>query len=284
MLRDELIRIVKIFQNDGIDGATGKKVSGNQVADFMDFFDDNVNHEAGVEIVFEPETYGLPKDATAEQIVDFALQGELDNETIVLAGEIQEEGVTMSLQTTLNELRDRNDEFSFEQKQAVQICMLKLGEVLVKCFADEEIVQEYEQYMQTGEAEMPQVKAFLDGFDDTCFSYALSYLAEEMFVEMMIVYTLLNFEKIIADVECKNMILNYNYLMNISVLLEEKAHQYNHSQDSIFSGFGDYKYDEKIAEININLETKELEILGVTEEIEKISEIELKEFLSKVLI
>ena len=79
MLRDELIRIVKIFQNDGIDGATGKKVRGDQVDDFMDFFDDNVKHEGGVELVFEPETYGLPKDATAEQIVDFALQGELND-------------------------------------------------------------------------------------------------------------------------------------------------------------------------------------------------------------
>ena len=249
MLRDELIRIVKIFQNDGIDGATGKKVRGDQVDDFMDFFDDNVKHEGGVELVFEPETYGLPKDATAEQIVDFALQGELNDEKEVLVGNIREEDKTTSVQTTLNELRDRSGELSFEQKQAVQICMLKLGEVLVKCFADEEIVQEYEQYMQTGEAEMPQIKAFLDGFDDTCFSYALSYLAEEMFAEMMVVYTLLNFEKIIIDAECKNMILNYNYLMNISDLLEEKAYQYNQIQDIIFSGFGDYKYDEKIAEM-----------------------------------
>ena len=41
--------------------------------------------------------------------------------------------------------------------------------------------------------------------------------------------------------------------------------------------------DEKIVEVNINLETKELEIVGVTEKIEKISEIELKEFLASVV-
>ena len=76
MLRDELIKIVKIFQNDGIDETTNKRISENQVADFMDFFDDHVKHEAGVELIFDLEAYGLSKDATPEEIVDFALEAD----------------------------------------------------------------------------------------------------------------------------------------------------------------------------------------------------------------
>ena len=76
MLRDDLIRIVKIFQNDGIDEITKKKVTEDQVDDYMDFFDDNVSHEAGVNLIFELEKYGLSPNATAEEIVDFALRNE----------------------------------------------------------------------------------------------------------------------------------------------------------------------------------------------------------------
>ena len=75
MLRDDLIRIVRIFQNDGIDETTNKMITNDQMCDFMEFFDDNVNHEAGTELIFDSERYGLAKDATAEEIVDFALKG-----------------------------------------------------------------------------------------------------------------------------------------------------------------------------------------------------------------
>ena len=68
MIRDDLIRIVKIFQNNGFDEVTNKKATEDEIADFMDYFDDNVKHKAGVELVFDLEKYGLSKNATAEEI------------------------------------------------------------------------------------------------------------------------------------------------------------------------------------------------------------------------
>lgn len=76
MIRDDLIRIVKIFQNNGFDEVTNKKATEDEIADFMDYFDDNVKNKAGVELVFDLEKYGLSKNATAEEIVDFALRGD----------------------------------------------------------------------------------------------------------------------------------------------------------------------------------------------------------------
>lgn len=75
MTREELIRIVNIFKNDGFDVVTGKKLREREITDLMDEFDGNVNHPEGVNIIFGPEDFGLKKDASAEEIVDFALMG-----------------------------------------------------------------------------------------------------------------------------------------------------------------------------------------------------------------
>ena len=74
MTREDLIRIVNVFKNDGIDVETGRKLRENEFYDLLDNFDENVEHPAGSEIIFGPEDYGLPADATAEEIVDFAME------------------------------------------------------------------------------------------------------------------------------------------------------------------------------------------------------------------
>lgn len=75
MTREELIRIVNIFKNDGMDEVTGKKLREREITDLMEEFDENVKHPEGVNIIFGPEDFGLKADASAEEIVDFALMG-----------------------------------------------------------------------------------------------------------------------------------------------------------------------------------------------------------------
>ena len=76
MTREDLIRIVNIFKNDGIDIETGRKLREREIYDLLDKFDENVKNSAGSEIIFGPEDYGLSVDATAEEIVDFAMEME----------------------------------------------------------------------------------------------------------------------------------------------------------------------------------------------------------------
>ena len=73
MTREDLIRIVNVFKNDGVDVETGRKLRENEIYDLLDKFDEYVEHPAGSEIIFGPEDYGLPADATAEEIVDLAM-------------------------------------------------------------------------------------------------------------------------------------------------------------------------------------------------------------------
>lgn len=96
--------------------------------------------------------------------------------------------------------------------------MLRIGEVFIKSFASDDMIQEFEDYMQAKQLSM-------------------------------IIYSLSGLKNIISDTECKCMNLNYNFLMEQSNLLEEKMFPRNHNSDSIFSGFQDYKCNEKIAGI-----------------------------------
>lgn len=74
MTRDEVFRIVDIFKNDGVDRATGKKVNQNTVYDFIDLIDELVGYEGASEVIFAPEDYGLNKNATTDEIVDYLLK------------------------------------------------------------------------------------------------------------------------------------------------------------------------------------------------------------------
>lgn len=74
MTRNEVFRIVDIFKNDGVDRATGKKVNQNTVYDFIDLIDELVGYEGASEVIFAPEDYGLNKNATTDEIVDYLLK------------------------------------------------------------------------------------------------------------------------------------------------------------------------------------------------------------------
>lgn len=73
MKREDLIYIVKIFKNDGVDIKTGIRLKEKQAMDLLDVFWENVPHPEGANLIFSPEEFGLSKDASAEEIVDFAL-------------------------------------------------------------------------------------------------------------------------------------------------------------------------------------------------------------------
>lgn len=74
LTREEVIRIIDIFKNDGIDKRTGKKVSEKAVYDFIDSIDELVGQNDASEVIFAPEEYGLKKEATSEEIANFLLK------------------------------------------------------------------------------------------------------------------------------------------------------------------------------------------------------------------
>lgn len=74
MTRKEVERIVGIFKNHGIDKETGKRVKENVIHDFFDEIDDLMGYEGASEVIFVPEEYGLDKEATIQEIVDYILE------------------------------------------------------------------------------------------------------------------------------------------------------------------------------------------------------------------
>ena len=62
------------FKNDGVDKVTGKNVNENTVYDFIDLIDEQVGYEGASEVIFAPEDYGLDKNATTEDIVNYLLK------------------------------------------------------------------------------------------------------------------------------------------------------------------------------------------------------------------
>ena len=76
MTRKEVERIVGIFKNHGIDKETGKRVKENVIHDFFDEIDDLMGYEGASEVIFVPEEYGLDKEATIQEIVDYILENQ----------------------------------------------------------------------------------------------------------------------------------------------------------------------------------------------------------------
>ena len=72
----EVERIVGIFKNHGIDKETGKRVKENVIHDFFDEIDDLMGYEGASEVIFVPEEYGLDKEATIQEIVDYILENQ----------------------------------------------------------------------------------------------------------------------------------------------------------------------------------------------------------------
>lgn len=68
--------IVGIFKNHGIDKETGKRVKENVIHDFFDEIDDLMGYEGASEVIFVPEEYGLDKEATIQEIVDYILENQ----------------------------------------------------------------------------------------------------------------------------------------------------------------------------------------------------------------
>ena len=81
MTRKEVERIVGIFKNHGIDKETGKRVKENVIHDFFDEIDDLMGYEGASEVIFVPEEYGLDKEATIQEIVDYIL-GKTEQEVV----------------------------------------------------------------------------------------------------------------------------------------------------------------------------------------------------------
>ena len=71
-----LCAIVGIFKNHGIDKETGKRVKENVIHDFFDEIDDLMGYEGASEVIFVPEEYGLDKEATIQEIVDYILENQ----------------------------------------------------------------------------------------------------------------------------------------------------------------------------------------------------------------
>ena len=65
---------------------------------------------------------------------------------------------------SITEIRDQNKYFSKEQKERIRVCMLRIGEVIIKCYANELIIQEYEKYMKTNDSSMLKIKNFINEY------------------------------------------------------------------------------------------------------------------------
>lgn len=71
MTRDEVFRIVNIFKNDGVDSVTGKKISERAVWELLESIDKLMGYDEASEVIFAPEDFGLNKEATVEEIVNY---------------------------------------------------------------------------------------------------------------------------------------------------------------------------------------------------------------------
>lgn len=73
MEREDLIGLVTIIMNGGIDKNTNTHYSEIEVDRMVDAFEKNIPCEFGSDLIFYPNLCGLPDNMSAEQIVDFAL-------------------------------------------------------------------------------------------------------------------------------------------------------------------------------------------------------------------
>nr|WP_298543114.1 bacteriocin immunity protein [uncultured Lachnoclostridium sp.] len=73
--KQELIDLVEVIMNGGYDKTTGKKCSEEEHFQMVVKFKKSIKHPGGSDLIYYPEDVGLPRDATAEQIVDLAMKG-----------------------------------------------------------------------------------------------------------------------------------------------------------------------------------------------------------------
>ena len=71
MTKDEVLRIVNIFKNNGVDSVTGKKISERAVWELLESIDKLMGYDEASEVIFAPEDFGLNKKATVEEIVNY---------------------------------------------------------------------------------------------------------------------------------------------------------------------------------------------------------------------
>ena len=172
----------------------------------------------------------------------------------------------------LNDIRNKYIEFPIETKLRIQECLVKIGEVFVRNFAPNIIWKEYVDCINNIDTSRTAINDYINEIEDEIFSYTLSYLARYEFHKMIVIYSLYGLENIISDVECKCLELNLNYLIDQCELVEEKLFQGNHDCESIFSGYQDYKFGERIAEIiELAVEGK-----NIDEELQKLDEVLLQ--------
>lgn len=173
---------------------------------------------------------------------------------------------------TLSNIRNKYFEFSIDIRLRIQKCLIKIGEVFVRNFAPDIIWKEYVDCANNIDTNRSAINDFINDIEDEIFSYTLSYLARYEFHKMIVIYSLYGLENIISDVECKCLELNFNYLIEQCELVEEKLFQGNHDCESIFSGYQDYKFGERIAEfIELAVEDK-----NIDEELQNLDEVLLQ--------
>ncbi|OFS24187.1 bacteriocin immunity protein [Clostridium sp. HMSC19A10] len=71
--REELIDLVNIIMNSGVDSKTGKEYTDSEVIRMVQIFESNITSPDGSDLIFYPDLCGLKIDASAEEIVDAGL-------------------------------------------------------------------------------------------------------------------------------------------------------------------------------------------------------------------
>lgn len=71
--REELIDLVNIIMNSGVDSKTGKEYTDSEVIRMVQIFESNITSPDGSDLIFYPDLCGLNIDASAEEIVDAGL-------------------------------------------------------------------------------------------------------------------------------------------------------------------------------------------------------------------
>lgn len=76
--REELIDLVKIIMNAGVDSRTGKEYTDSEINKMVEIFKNNISYPHGSDLIFYPHFCGLKIDASAEEIVDAGLNYKIE--------------------------------------------------------------------------------------------------------------------------------------------------------------------------------------------------------------
>lgn len=74
LTNEELIRIIEIFRNEGIDRLTGKELTEKETYIFLNLIDETVGRMNSTDVIFAPKSFGLTDNATAEEIAKYLLK------------------------------------------------------------------------------------------------------------------------------------------------------------------------------------------------------------------